>query len=217
MNMKNLQPIFLLIFFAFSFALTAQDEISILSKSKGLSLGAHAAYISHENDLYHAVPEYGLGYGIRAQYGINHNIAVAISYQHYSVQSKSGNSLVVRYPLFEYDIIGKYIFGSSTSRLRPSVQAGFNFTNTEEGYYYEELGGYTDVYTTEEYYGKTFLAGAGLSYYFTPKISGDINFIVHTGQFTKVYLTTNYTPTEKGDIASDVFNLNGLLGVQYHF
>jgi len=215
--MKKLPSIFLLFFFLITFSLRGQDQISMASKSKGFSGGVHAAYISHENDLYHPEAESGLGYGIKVEYGIDHHIAVAISYQHYSIESKSSNSLVLRYPLFEYDIIGKYIFGSSTSRFRPSVQAGFNFTNTEEGYHYIQLGSYTDVNTTEEYYGKTFLAGAGLSYYFTPNISGDFNFIVHTGQFTKVYLTTNYTPTEKGAIASDVFNLNGQLGLQYHF
>jgi len=189
----------------------------MLSKSKGFAVGVHAAYISHENDLYHTEPEYGVGYGLGIQYGIDHNIAVAISYQHYSIEAKSGNSLVKRYPLFEYDILGKYIFGSSTSRFRPSVLAGFNFTNTEEGYHYDQLGNFTDVYTTEEYYGKTFLAGAGLSYYFNPNISADLNVKVHVGKFTKVYLTSNYTPTEEGEISTDVFNLNGQLGFQYHF
>ncbi|MBK9981750.1 MAG: hypothetical protein IPP15_04895 [Saprospiraceae bacterium] len=72
--------------------------------------------------------------------------------------------------------------------------------------------------TTDEYYGVTILAGAGLSYYFNPNISADLTLMIHTGQFTKYYLTTNYdTITKKNQINSDVFNLNGLLGVQYHF
>ncbi len=217
MNMKSLHPIFILIFCLYTFSLAAQDQIMMSSISKGLSLGAHAAYISHENDVYHAKPEKALGYGLRIQYGFNHKMAVAISYQHYSIKPKSINSNVNRYPLFEYDIIGEYIFGSSVSRLRPNLQAGFNFTNTEESYHYQELGVYTNVNTTEEYYAIAFLAGAGLSYYFSPNISADLTINVHTGQFNKVYLTTNYTPTEKIDIQSDLFDLNGLLGFQYHF
>ncbi|MBC7883900.1 MAG: outer membrane beta-barrel protein [Saprospiraceae bacterium] len=217
MNMKNLQSIFLFIFFLISYSLTGQEQITMASISKGISAGVHLAYISHENDSYHPEAETGLGYGIIAQYGINHSIAVAFSYQHYSIESKSGNTLVKRYPLFEYDFIGKYIFGSSTSQLRPYLQAGFNFTNTEEGYYYPELGTFLDVYTTEEYYAKSFLAGAGLSYYFTPHISADLNLIVHAGQFTKTYVTSNYTPTETIRIKSDLFNVNGQVGVQYHF
>ncbi|MBK9981749.1 MAG: hypothetical protein IPP15_04890 [Saprospiraceae bacterium] len=142
--MKILHSIFLLIFLLFSFSLSAQDPISNLSISKGLSLGAHAAYISHENDVYHAEPEYAIGYGVRIQYGFNHKMAVALSYQHYSIKPKSINSNVNRYPLFEYDIIGEYIFGTSISRLRPNLQAGFNFTTTEESYFYPELNGLTE-------------------------------------------------------------------------
>jgi hypothetical protein len=195
----------------------SQEQITLASKTKGFSAGVHAAYISHENNAFHAEPEYALGYGIIAQYCFNHKIAVAISYQHYSIEPKSPNSIVDHYPLFEYDIIGKYIFGSSASKLRPNLQAGFNFTNTEEGFYYAQLDGYIDVYTTEEYYGTLFLVGGGLSYYLTPEVSADLSFIIHAGQFTKAYLTTNYTDTEKIDIESDIFNLNGLLGIQYHF
>jgi len=189
----------------------------LASRTKGFSAGAHVAYISHENDAFHHAAEYGFGYGVIAQYGFNHKIAVAIAYQHYTLDSKEINSIVNPYQLFEYDIMGKYIFGSSTLKLRPYVQAGFNFTNTEEGFYYPQLGQFQDVYTTEEYYGILFLAGAGLSYYITPDFSIDLNFIMHVGQYNKVYLTTNYTATEKIDVESDIFNLNGLLGAQYHF
>ncbi|HEX5113549.1 MAG TPA: outer membrane beta-barrel protein [Saprospiraceae bacterium] len=202
-------------------SLFGQEQLTLASRTKGFSAGIHAAYISHENDSYHYEAEYGFGYGFIAQYGFNHKMALALAYQHYSVDSKASNSNVNPYQLFEYDIIGKYTFGSSTSKLRPNLNAGFSFTNTEEGFYYEQFPinnpVYFNVFTTEEYYGILFLAGAGLSYYVTPEISLNASFLMHVGQFTKVYLTTNYTDTEKIDIESDIFNLNGQLGVQYHF
>lgn len=201
----------------FTHSIFSQEQLTLASKTKGFSLGVHTAYISHENDQFNTEAEYAFGYGFIAQYGFNHKIAIAFSYQHYSIHPKSTNAIVDPYQLFEYDITGKYTFGASTSKWRPHVQAGFNFTNTEEGFYYPQLGSYTDVYTTEEYYGMLFLIGGGMSYYFTPDISASLSLIMHAGQFTKAYLTTNYTDTEKIDVESDVFNLNGLLGVQYHF
>lgn len=219
--MKTQLTLLILFCLFFSSLLNGQDQIMLASKTKGFAAGANFAYVSYENDGIHAYTESGVGYGVIGQYGINHKIAVALSYQHYFILPKSSNSALsdgkTHYPLNEVDITGKYIFGSTTSNLRPYVQAGFNFTNTEEGFYYPQLGGYTDVYSTEEYYGKSIVLGAGLSYFFNSNVSADLSLLVHTGQFTTGYLTTNYTDTEKFSVEDDFFNVNGLLGLQYHF
>ncbi len=217
-NMKSLHHIFLIIFCLVSFSIIAQDELSLASISKGFSAGAHAAYISHENNLIHGA-EYGYGFGVRVQYGINHNIAVAVSYQNYFIKpQRVYSSLLDRYQLFEYDVIGEYIFGTSISRLRPNLQAGFNLTATDESYLFEELDGHQNVGTTDEFSGITILAGGGLSYYCNPKLSVNLTLMMHTGQFTKYFQTKSYDEiTKQYHVNSAVFNLNGLLGVQYHF
>jgi len=194
--------------------LSGQDVIEMQSKTKGLSAGIHVGFISYTDDKIHTETEAGLGYGAQIQYGFSHQFAVALSFQHFAITTQSYPNTDIPYnidspyPYTEADLIGKYIFGSTNSKLRPNISLGFNYTKSKETYY-NPVFNYTSL---ETYSGFGFCGGGGLAYFLNTQMSLDLSLIFHSGDFT-----TTLINGQELDFAHSYFNVEGLVGFNYHF
>jgi opacity protein-like surface antigen len=188
--------------------LNGQDNITIASQTKGFSGGVRLGYLSYTNDDVHPFTEGGIGYGAQLQYGFSHPISIAFSYQHFGVTSRTDNNTLSPYPYDEFDLIGKYIFGSTASQWRPYLSLGLNYTRTKESFYYANV----NVETLEKYSGSSFCVGGGVSYFINSKWSLDLAGLFHTGAFTTILID--------GDQLDESFSFSsftGLVGIFYHF
>ncbi len=197
-----------------STTLFAQGSIEQQSTTKGVSASLNAGYISYTADGIHLETETGPGFGAQIQYGFSHKFAVAVSYQHFSIATQSEENFDTPYnidspyPYNEIDIVGKFIFGSTDSKLRPNLSIGFNFTRSKETYY-DPLFDFTSLQT---YSGYSICGGGGIRYFLNTNMSLDLSVLYHSGTFT----TTLYNGQDI-DFTHDFLSFKGLLGFAYHF
>jgi len=211
--MKHLYPILFLLLIG-CVNVSAQDVFSMQSKTKGFSAGVHLGLVSYANDILHAEPEGGAGFGLELQYGFSHQFAVALAFQNFAVATKSlengsyNTSIESPYPYTEIDLIGKYIFGSTNSKLRPNLSLGLNYTRSKETWYYP------DFFATivETYSGYGFCGGGGLRYFLNTQMSLDFSFLVTSGDFT-----TSLANGTEFDFEHWYLSYKGMVGFMYHF
>ncbi len=188
--------------------LYGQGSISIASQTKGFSAGVRGGYLSYTNNDVHPFTDDGIGYGIQLQYGFSHKFMAAFAFQHFDVTSRTENNTMSPYPYDEYDLTGKFIFGSTNSKWRPYLSVGVNYTQTKESFYYINF----NLNTLEKYSGSSFCFGGGVSYFINSQLSIDLAGLYHSGAFTTIVIN--------GDDISDSFaysSVTGMLGLFYHF
>jgi len=203
----------LMLIFASSVSLISQEAIAMRSKTKGFSVNANAAYLAYtgEEQLLHPNPQYGFGVGGQIQYGITHQIALAVGYQAYKI--KTDNEYVIDpYSYTEIDLLFKYTLGSTSSPFRSNLIGLVNFVNTEQSFYDAQFNDYYETFFS----GISFGGGAGIAYFFAPQISAELSLFY---QFTQ--LTEQEQSSIFGDFTYDIDiplrSYKGLLGLAYHF
>lgn len=189
--------------------LISQDIIEMRSQTIGFSGGIHVAYLSYTQDYLHEEAQDGIGFGAQIQYGFNHQFAASLAYQFYSLNSGSTPILNSPYPFSEVDLLGKYIFGSTTTPLRPYISLGLNYSRSKQDFYNQQNN---FEYTSATYSGITFCGGGGLSYFFSPEWSVDASFLFHTGSFSTIYENRVLI-----DDSLKFTSIRGTAGVVYHF
>jgi len=210
----KLQYLFVMLSIMSYEVVSGQDVVAIQSKTKGLSAGVHLGFVSYTNDNLHLETEGGTGYGAQLQYGFNHQIAAAFAFQHYSISTKSldngstAYNIDSPYPYTEIELIGKYIFGSTNSKLRPNIALGLNFTRSKETYYNPNF----NFVSNETYSGYGICGGGGLRYFLNTQMSIDFTLMVSSGNFT-----TNLVNGQEVDFEHWFLTYKGLFGFMYHF
>ncbi|MEP6646417.1 MAG: hypothetical protein ABJC12_04960 [Saprospiraceae bacterium] len=204
--MKILLPLVCIFVAGCTVSLYSQEEFSLKSKTKGFSIGAHAAYLSYTASSLLFEPNTGVGYGGYIQYGFTHQIAVAINVQHYKMDPKTIELLNAPYPYNEIDLIGKYIFGSTNSQLRPFLSLGENYARQVEEFLGSQQEDIKAVYS-----GLSTCGGAGIYFYLSPELTVDLSGLYHIGSFGVVQNGVSFN--DKYDYSA--FKFMG--GFSYHF
>ncbi|MGB3080810.1 MAG: outer membrane beta-barrel protein, partial [Saprospiraceae bacterium] len=155
--------------------LSSQEVIAIHSKTKGFSFGIHGSYLDYTAKSLHYEAQTGPGFGGFVQYGFSHQWAVSLAVQHYFMDPKTIDLLNSPYPYTEFDLTGKYIFGSSNSVVRPFLALGGNYTTQDESFY--DATGFFVLETT--YSGFSGCGGAGVAIFLTNQLSIDISAYYH--------------------------------------
>ena len=184
----------------------SQELVSVKSITKGFSIGGHAAYLSYTASSLLFEPNTGYGYGGYIQYGFTHQIAVAIEVQHYMMDPKTIELLESPYSYTEIELIGKYIFGSTNSALRPYLAAGGNYTTQQEKFLDPNQNEIDATYS-----GFPVCGGAGINFFLTPHFTFDLSGFYNIGTFG---VTQNGT---KFDTTYDFTAFKFLGGFSYHF
>ncbi|HZV71120.1 MAG TPA: outer membrane beta-barrel protein [Saprospiraceae bacterium] len=191
--------------------ISAQEVISMQSKTDGISVGATVGFLSFRDDIAHPRgAESGPGFGGHIQYGFNHKFSGLLAVQNYIVTAKSENKVDQTYPYLEVDVSAVFTFGSTNSQLRPMLSAGGTYTKMSESYY-DFINGTGEI-NDEVYSGIGFVGGAGISYFMQQQLSIELIFQIHSGAFSKTLV--NRLPV---NVQHDYYTLNGLLGLSYHF
>jgi len=205
--MKILISLFFVFLSGYSHRIFSQEIVAINSMTKGFSIGGHAAYLSYTASSLQFEPHTGVGYGGYIQYGFTHQLAVAINVQHYKMDPKTTELIESPYPYTEIDLIGKYIFGSTNSKLRPFLSLGGNYSTQEEMFYDPNTGGEIDAI----YSGFTACGGAGLNIFLTPNLTFDLSGLYHLGAYGVTQNEIHYETTY------DFTAFKFLGGFSYHF
>lgn len=189
--------------------ISAQEVISMQSKTTGVSIGAAAGFLSFSDNIVHPDgAETGFGFGGHIQYGFSHKFAAVLAVQNYSVTAKSINAADNSYPYLEVDGSVAFTFGSTNTQLRPMISVGGTYTKMSESYYNFDTGNIQD----EVYSGIGFVGSAGLNYFIKPELSVDLSFQIHSGAFSKTLV--DRFPV---NFQHSYYTINGLLGISYHF
>ncbi|HZV71121.1 MAG TPA: hypothetical protein VFG10_16315 [Saprospiraceae bacterium] len=204
--MKILISLFFVFLSGYTNRVFSQEIVAVRSITKGFSIGGHAAYLSYTASSLQFEPHTGVGYGGYIQYGFNHQLAVALSVQHYKMDPKTTELIESPYPYTELDLIGKYIFGSTNSRLRPFVSLGGNYSTQEEMFYGPNLEVIDATYS-----GFTACGGAGMNFFLTPNLTFDVSGLYHLGAYGVSQNGVQYENTY------DFTAFKFLGGFSYHF
>ncbi|MBK9981746.1 MAG: hypothetical protein IPP15_04875 [Saprospiraceae bacterium] len=187
----------------------SQETIGVKSSTKGFSIGGHGAYLSYTASSLQFEPHTGYGFGGYLQYGFTHQIAVALNVQHYWMDPKTTELIKSPYPYTEIDLIGKYIFGSTNSPVRPFLSLGGNYSTQEEMFYDISDPNLKKIDAT--YSGFTACGGAGINFFLTPRFTIDLSGLYHLGAFGVTQNGTHY------DATYDFTAFKFLGGFSYHF
>ncbi len=207
--MKILSSLFLVFLCGYTNRMFSQETIGVKSITKGFSIGVHGAYLSYTASGHQFEPHTGYGIGGYIQYGFTHQIAAALNVQHYWMDPKTTDLIVRPYPYTEFDLIGKYIFGSTNSPIRPFLSLGGNYTTQEEKFYDINDPDLREIDAT--YSGFTACGGAGINFFLTPNLTIDLSGLYHLGAFGETLNGFHH------EITYDFTAFKFLGGFSYHF
>ncbi|MFZ1677617.1 MAG: hypothetical protein WBP41_01465 [Saprospiraceae bacterium] len=207
--MKILISLFFVFLFGYTNHMFSQETLSGKSITKGFSIGVHGAYLSYTASSLQFEPHTGYGFGGYIQYGFTHQLAVALSVQHYMMDPKTTDLIKSPYPYTEFDLIGKYIFGSTNSPLRPFLALGGNYSTQEEMFY--DINDPNLKKIDAIYSGFTACGGAGINFFLTPQLTIDLTGMYHLGAFGVTQNDVHF------DRTYDFTAFKFLGGFSYHF
>lgn len=118
------------------------------------------------------VVESGGGGSLHLGYGFNPNISMFVRLNAAEIEAEEGGGT---YTMAHFDLGARYSFGSSASALRPFVQGALNGRG-----FAVDMGG-EDL----EARGPGFTAGAGLEYFFSPRVALEAGLSYSFGEFNE--------------------------------
>jgi opacity protein-like surface antigen len=159
-------------------ALTSTSLSAQVSKNAGLLLNVHAQATGLAVEDEDA--ETGFGGGIIAGYGFNENLSVYLALDGASVSYSDDDADGEKYTLAQADLGLRYTFGSTASALRPYLNGAISGVGVSDEFEDEDSGESVDV----SYTGPGVTFGAGVQYFFNPKLAIDGSIQVSAGKLT---------------------------------
>ncbi len=175
--MKNLLLIFA-VSFMYTASARAQGAISMQSTGEGFFLGAHLGAASWTADDLEIDGESGGGAGITLGYGFSQLISAYFTADAASISPDIGGS----YTLGHGDLGVMFSFGSTTSAVRPYVDAAFSVRQAKQDIQ-DETG--TQEFTVS---GAGLSVGGGVRYHLSLPFAIDAGAQLSLGEFTEVEL-----------------------------
>lgn len=200
----------LFLLLALNWQLTAQD---IKSSTTGFSANVSLAYGSWNSESSFLgnlddIEPAGIGYSLKAAYGINQNMEVLLSYSRMGfIQEFDWDA----YQLSSVDVGGRYNFGATLRWFRPFLEGAISFTNllidpiTFDGSTVFEL----------KSSGVGAAVGGGFHIFIIPNLSFTVDGRIGFGSFG----STSLSGTDVGDLGEtlDFTTLRFHFGLTYFF